>query len=767
MSSHPHFRLKLTVIALTLLYSGLSEAAINKSHSNVLFPLYPRLNLYGGTGDTSYGRADVMVPLFGSTQAIVYTDVNGQIGEDDAWMGSLGLGTRDAINDDFMLGGYVFADRFKSGDDNGGNNWLIFNPGVEFMTNHWDGRINGYIPSGKRKKLIGTFFGDQVNQSGAITRSGHQEFIGHDQFNLLFDKIEEIGPGADIDFGYTFTSLKRLRVNAGTYYFNMSDSSDINGVEAGVEMPINNNLLLQFNDSYDNVQKNTAVVSVRFTLGGMDKSSPTPTVQDRMLDPIYRHLGSLGNNAASPVNTRTINTHRIALERDNIWFFNANSGAAFNPSAGNNNCTFEHPCIGTSFNQNNIGIINSFAPRTNFYFAPGTYPFIAPPGSGYTLNADSNRLSLYSGQSIYGRTSDYTGPASSATGLPTFVGGLDPQGNNILDSFALINTNAVENTGINILNADNVSMNNLQIGGTDQAQNYPTAPVKIDNSKNIILSNSNLYLNSDNDRIGENNPQSGVNITNASTANIIGNTISVISNGPQSGSSTSAITVNGGSTANIDNNTIKISGKNSQGIFGIKIDNGSTTTIDNNNITFDMTNARDGMTAISASNNSMLNVNNNIISMTLTKPPVNNDAVTAILARSGATVNSNGNTFTITSTSTPAFLNFGGNTGLSANGATINSSNDNFTFNNFGSSNAGGFGIVAASSGSNVTVTNDVFNLNMTNSTGIFSGSGTGGGTVTGSNNTFNFTGSGTKNCGDSAFFSGNGNTFTGTGVIC
>src|SRR5437867_524708 len=111
MSLHPHFRLKLTVIALTLLYSGLSQAAINKSNNNVLFPLYPRLNLYGGTGDTSYGRADVLAPLFGSTNAIVYTDINGQIGEEDSWLGSLGLGARDALNNDLMLGGYVFADR--------------------------------------------------------------------------------------------------------------------------------------------------------------------------------------------------------------------------------------------------------------------------------------------------------------------------------------------------------------------------------------------------------------------------------------------------------------------------------------------------------------------------------------------------------------------------------------------------------------------------------------------------------------------------------
>lgn len=711
MPTSPNARLKLVIIALALLYSGLSKA--DNKNGTTFFPLYPRLNIYGGTGDATYGRADMMAPLFGSTNAIVYTDVDGQIGDNNTWLGSLGLGARDAINNDMMWGGYIFADRFKSDDHDSHAYWLDFNPGVEFMTNHWDGRINAYIPSGTRKKVLGTFFADsaQINQPDAITRTGHKEFIRHSQYNVLFDKIEEIGPGGDLDVGYTFTSLKRLRVNAGTYYFNLPDTGNITGGEAGVEMPINNHLLLQFNDSYDNVQKNMAVVSVRFTLGGMDKSCATPTVQDRMLDPVYRHLGSLGTNSASPVNTRAINTHQIALERDNIWFFNpnsnGNSSTISQPSITDNECTFEHPC--NNFSQTTINDINSIAPNANFYLTPGAYI------------TNTNNLNLYSGQSIYGRTNDYTLPASPASGFPVFTGSITPQGNNTLDSFSLINNNSTQNFGIAITNANNVSMNNLQIGGTTDTQTYQESVV-LNNAKNITLTNS---------------------------------TITSIQAGPQA--RVTGITEDNGSTATIESNTITITGKNSQGIYGLFVDNGSTGTINNNQFIFNMTNARDGMTGISVSNNSTLNANHNIFSMTLTKPPLNNnDPIRGIFAQSGALVNSNGNTFTMTSASTAVFPGFGGNTGLLAANSTIHSNNDHFTFNNFQNNTASGIGVIAGVQ-SNITLNNDVFKLNTTNSIGIFK---TADGVVTGNNNIFNFNGTGTKTCG--SFNSGNNNQFNG-----
>lgn len=167
---------------------------------------------------------------------------------------------------------------------------------------------------------------------------------------------------------------------------------------------------------------------------------------------------------------------------------------------------------------------------------------------------------------------------------------------------------------------------------------------------------------------------------------------------------------------------------------------------------------REGVVGIDALSSS-LNIDHNIFSLTRTNrktPDRNTDSVIGILARGTAVITSADNTFTITSASTFR------NVGLDARGSSsINSSNDNFTLNNFENLAARGIGI-STSPQSKITVNGDIFNLNMTDSIGILNN-----GVVTGSDNTFNFNGTGTKNCGDYAFFSGNGNTFTGTGVIC
>ena len=63
----------------------------------------------------------------------------------------------------------------------------------------------------------------------------------------------------------------------------------------------------------------------------------------------------------------------IAVERTNIYFFTANDGIAFDPTAGAANCTFEHPCSGPSFTQTTVNDINGFAPGANFYLNTGTY----------------------------------------------------------------------------------------------------------------------------------------------------------------------------------------------------------------------------------------------------------------------------------------------------------------------------------------------------------------------------------------------------------
>jgi hypothetical protein len=442
------------------------------------------MTLSGGYGNAnSEGDLDGMVPLFGSAQGDVYTDVEGQIGADKSWFGSMGVGGRQALNDNLLLGAYGFIDRTQTISSFGNNNnkWVVFNPGIEAMTPTWDARINGYFPVGPNERVVsGDFFGDQVGISKYVT------FQGHNQFDGLYDEVQGIGTGTDADVGYTFKPFRNLRVHGGGYYFSMPNTTNIKGVETGVEMPVNDYTSIAVDDTYDNVEKNTAMISLKLTLGNIHKTQTGP-VTERLLDPIHRHLGTLYTSSSIPSASKfTFSGRKGILERDNIWFFTGNGGNNFDSSLGTQNCTAEHPCNGSSFTQSNMNIINGITPNTNFYFNPGNYSL----GSSTNISGDGAEFQLNNGQSMYGRTIDYKLPASSPN-YPIFYGSISPQGNNTLDSFEMLNNNNPTFPAITINNANYITMNNLFIGQLAPNVGY-SIPISIQSSQNILLENSTI-----------------------------------------------------------------------------------------------------------------------------------------------------------------------------------------------------------------------------------------------------------------------------------
>jgi hypothetical protein len=644
----------------------------------VPLPFYPRLNLYAGTGSQTYGRADALVPLFGSANNIFYTDVDVSRNNEANRDLGIGLGARVAVNDDIMWGGYIFADRSRSNLNNVTNNWTTINPGIEFMTNHWDGRVNFYVPQGDKEKVLGTFPGDELGIPDAVT------FSGHNQYDELYNISQEIGSGADTDFGYTFTDFKRLRLHGGGYYFRPQDTSKVSGVEVGVEFPINNYFALEANDTYDNVQKNKAVFSVRLTLGGTDKSS-TPTVQDRLLDPVYRHFATLGTNTGVPVVGENVANGQSILERSNIWFFSSSSGTAFNSTNGAANCTYEHPCNGSSFTQTNTEAINSISANANFYFNPGNY----------TIGS----IELPSGQSMYGRSADYRLPASTSSGYPAFIGTLAPLGSNTLDSFALFNDNGAYTAGIDIGNASTITLNNLRIGTLDATNGYQSA-IFLNQSQNILVTNStlNAFSNSGSAAVG-------VTAVNGSNATLNQNQINVTSGGTQGSTGVddfdSTVALNGNTftinsvafaegihvqsgSATVDSNIFSITSNNNSSFpltdFGVYVDSG-TAVLNNNSFTISST-ASSSVTSLNnlygilGEGGAQITATNNVLNLTQTLPTPGSSNVEVGIANNGAggTINASNNTISLAGNGNTAigFLNFGAGATFTANNNTVN-----------------------------------------------------------------------------------------------
>lgn len=531
-----------------LLFSSPAVFSANNG-SNISFPLPPRVSIEGTSGTNTFGMGDAMVPLWGNPSQSFYGDIAAKYGDDKAWFLSAGAGARKIYNQT-ILGMYFFGDYNKTQN---ANYFKVLNPGIEFMTNQWDGHLNAYVPVGKRNKLMGVFPG---SQGGMPTNF----FSGHTEYDKLFDLIENVGSGSDLEIGYTFSSLNRTRTFAGGYYFNPKYTSNVTGFEVGLEMPLKYQWAsVEIRDSYDNVNHNTFVLTLRLTFGGLDKTA-APDIHDRMLDRIPRHLANLSTGDGIPSEKKFVDTGKITVVRDNIWFFNPDAPvfSVLRAESIFEECTFEHPCIG--LNQTKIDEINAASPNANFYLSPGTYN---NPDLGLGFN-------LRSGQNIFGRTSNFS---QLATGTNRAL---------LNDSLLLEGSNNVYNLRVN-----GQSVRMLSTGGAFfpfqvgmHVRSFAVGDVNIYNSEVIVNSSANNSFAIDNN-------------SNVSALSIYNSAITS-SNTNLAGS----ITIGAGNlrtgSLNISNSTISAS---------------NSDTVNNFNINFGVVNNESGLVNISNSSISLNSIN--------------------------------------------------------------------------------------------------------------------------------------------------------------
>lgn len=600
---------KKLIWLVLLLFSAPAFATVDNPSTTL--PLPPRASIWGSSGTNTFSEGDAMIPIWGNLNQTFYGDISAKYGDDRAWFASVGLGGRKIVRNNTILGAYLFTDSNKTPN---ANYFTVLNPGIEFMTNQWDGHLNSYIPVGQKSNLMGIFTANQLGMSNMSF------FRGHAQYDSLLDLIENVGPGVDLEVGHILNSsyLKRTRVFAGGYYFNPKYTSNVNGVETGFEMPLKYKWAsVELRDSYDNVNHNTFLLTLRFTFGGLDKTGE-PDIHDRMLDRIPRHIANLNNGDGIPSQKKIVNTGQTALIQDNIWFFNADGTPSI--VQGFQSCTFEHPCIGLA--QTQIDTINALAPNANFYLSSGTYnnPLV---GTGF---------SFYNGQNISGRTSNFM-QLATGNNRPLINDSLLLNGNNnvynvrifanselnidtgdMITSFrtgALVTTSA---TGtINIYNADIISVATM-LNAAAVVNNSPTATLNINNSR---LDSSSLNLPGS-VTIGAGNVSSGklninesaITVTESDLVNNFNVVFGVVNN--ENGTiniANSNITVNStnaGLTAAVLNNS-------TVGMGTINITDSSLLVMaDNSNLTADVFNQANNSSGIGGT----VNINRSSLSMT-------------------------------------------------------------------------------------------------------------------------------------------------------
>jgi hypothetical protein len=755
------------------------------------FPLPPRVSITGLAGSDYTSSGDGMVPLVGDADQIWYGDVQGRYGEKGTWMGSLGTGYRRVVDNARILGGYVFIDRNES---ERGNHFWLASPGIESLGNDWDFRVNGYIPISSRQKDAGTVFADDLGDCQFVN------FTGHQQFDHLFDLHEEVnaGVGFDGEIGRVLPFLMQTRAYVGGYHFQFKDSENMNGVSGRLEYPAMPHVNFIASDNYDNIQHNTVLIGVRLSAGGFSNEKVPTTIEERILDPITRNLGSQDSGTGVPILLTKHDEDRNVLERDNIYFFTANDGNAFVAANTTANCTFEHPCTGGSWSQTTVDSINGFAPNTNFYFNSGTYTNV---GTGTAPNAT---VSLNNGQSMYGRSATYRCPANGNE-RPLLLGGFNLIGNNILDSLRVLNSSTRTTTpsailsALNIDNAPNIKLNNDDIraeaifqGNMPSGNNNRVVGIALGSNSQIWINHSNISASAVvTGNNGTVNSATGIGKTAAGSANISNNAITINNS-----------IVTGAASIGGDNNSVNfangIGGSLTSGVINFQ---NNIFTINNSIIT--------GATAVAGnSGNGFRNlatgiggngdfssmnfigntfiINNSNISGTASVSGNNNFSIFAAtgIGVNGVVSTSNlqNNTFTIDNSTVSGTTSIGGNsasglrnfaTGIGGNGefGSVNFSNNSFFIKN---SNINGTASVsgtnssvnsAAGIGGN-SVSNGVNNVDFANNTFVIKGSQINGTASVGGDNVGNFSlntaaGIGGNTSGNSSTATFTGNTFT------
>ncbi|MDF1760565.1 MAG: hypothetical protein P1U40_08520 [Coxiellaceae bacterium] len=669
-------RLRLSCLsAIPFLLLSTHALADNNQTSDSLFKnsrLYTEGN-YTNNDSTNigYGEFDYMLPVSKNNNHMWYTDFSGRYGGSKGWALSAGVGYRVIVANSKIWGAYLMFDQSRSPCH---QNYSVFNPGLEYINNAWDVHINGYLPADADANYVGQT-GTAVNGSPAFV-----QFSGHNEYNPLFDQYETPGRGADLIFGRRFKSLSDTRVFAGSYLYGFKDTNSIVGFEGGVSKPIGRNFELAIRDSYDYYNKNSVAVSFSITFGGVPTQQQT-TIQDHLLDLVRRHLGTLNQGDFAFVKKTTAQIYS-SVARSNIWFFNPAGGTTFNSSAGTSNCTFEHPCAGTSMTQTNIDAINTLASNANLYVNSGTVNIGGTPAF----------LTMRNGMNLFGRSNSFT-TAATSNDRPLFNGGFYLLGNNSLNNLRV--------------NADNVlipGFSSSAIGvGTDGST---SGEITINDSDITSTSTSTSALAGSFD---------GGNVTiNNSTLTASTSSATDFAVGASAG------TVGG--TININNSTLNATTTGATGVAqGLAISNNEIATVSNATITANSVNGRTSGGASSAdgiiiSNTSQLTLNDSTIT---TNSGGGFRGTEGIKSINTASATMNNDTFTVTSSATgaSAFTDIANTTGTGT-----------LTFNNstlsVDSTNTDAFAARTAA-GSTVTFTDSDIDITGDTGSAVSSGAGT------------------------------------------
>lgn len=157
----------------------------------------------GRAADPNRIHTDALLPLLSTNDDLLFTDIRGQFLNGGGAEGNWGLAYRHKFDESYIVGLYSFYDLKRSANHNTFQQATL---GIEFLSDVWDLRWNGYLPEGGSAEAVG---------ATALVSNG----------NLVVQNNEERAyGGTDAEIGFLLRRMpnyydSELRVFTGGFYF--------------------------------------------------------------------------------------------------------------------------------------------------------------------------------------------------------------------------------------------------------------------------------------------------------------------------------------------------------------------------------------------------------------------------------------------------------------------------------------------------------------------------------------------------------------------
>jgi len=278
------------------------------------------MEFMGKPGTTrSLGVSDLFVPLWQDKNNLSFFNLRGQTESFDDGDFNIGFGHRHQFGK-FILGAYGYYDGAESDQGFYYHQWST---GLEFLSENWDFRVNGYIADRTIKEIS---YNKVDTEDVGIDIEEGKGWVDYSRWEHWEE--ERASSGFDMEIGYKLPVFEDTRLYLGGYHFAGQHGFEaVTGPRVRVETRLHDlpylgagsRLMAGLETQSDDVRggQTTGMISIRIPFGAVQIKRPvlakSNKLDRRMLEPVVK------------------NTNIITTEKETTRFRSASTGRFYNP----------------------------------------------------------------------------------------------------------------------------------------------------------------------------------------------------------------------------------------------------------------------------------------------------------------------------------------------------------------------------------------------------------------------------------------------------